>query len=189
MGNESAPLRADDNDGRATYRRLQAFVRSHRRDQGRVNTLRLWIAARNDSGDVIKDLAEVERTDHPSVQALIERRDRYNEIRERIEQLQGILDGNIDTESGGKHDRIRAFETYERLSARAEKELAAIEHCLLDLRKEFASSAKTMAQILVEAAKLKYHHQAHREKMELAKNADPAQLANAELLKIAEMDD
>jgi hypothetical protein len=176
-----APLAAEDSDGKRTYQQLKKFVQSLRRDQGRVNTLRLWEPAVHPDGVEVKGISEVEWKDHPAIQLILARRDRYNELRRRIECLNGLLDDKSVSAEG----RVDGYKTLAGLEKAAQAELIAIEQALMDLRREFASSAKTLASILVEAAKLKANAAAHRDRMDVARKMDPANLPDAALEKIA----
>lgn len=184
MADEVVPLKGEDKDGLATYRQLMKFVKSVRRDQSRVNCLRLWPGGVQHNGRA-NEASEVWWNDHPSIQAILERRDRYNELAERMGKLKGLLeDGEVSAEA-----RVDGYRTYDNLQRQLSNELRAIEENLQDMRREFAGSAKTMAGILVEAAKMRHAYKVHQDRMDLAKGADPAHLSSAELLKIADPDE
>lgn len=184
-GEEIVPLKSDDREGKNAWRNLVRFIRTTRKFQGRINTLRLWTEAIGPTGKVHKKIAEVEYDDHPQVQLILERRDRYNELREDIEKQKELAaDPGLDTEL-----RCKLFESINAMTTRADKELIAIELVMAQIRREWTEAAKTILKMLEAAAKLKLMQRMHEDKIELAKQKDPGSLSTAELLKVLETDD
>jgi len=156
-----------------------------RRYAQRLNTMHLLKTVQDYQGRSCK-LTEVSWSDHPQIQLLLERRDKYLAAMRTAELARSI----VEDPSLRSEDRAEALSNLAHYERIADGHLSAMETILKEARKDALTYTKNMSALLGAAANLVEDRREHDEKMELERlkvgrlsDLDLAKMEMAEAIK------
>lgn len=139
-------------------------VRIDRRFNGRVNNLQL-LADRKRPDETVCRMSEPEWKDHPQIQLLLERRDRYLSSRQNLEIAQDAIAkcrNEIDPQ-----ELPRVLQNLVKLENQVSDHLEAMESVFVAIRRETAGRTKNLISMVTEAAKMAENARISAEKLEI----------------------
>lgn len=157
-----------DKDGRLLNRIMLDIakdVRIDRRFNGRINNLQL-LGDRKRPDETVCRMSEPEWKDHPQIQILLERRDRYLSCKNALTQAQTILASVTFNEPD---DFLVALRDVAKLEAQSDANLKAMETCFVAIRHNGAQRTKSLTDIVTKAASIAETARMHHERLEVEK--------------------
>lgn len=137
-GGESDPVIPPAQQRRAlkVVNDVNRHVKVMRRFDGRINNLQLFSAITRACDG--KEIAQSDRQwhDHPIVQLLLQRRDRYQELERDVRRYQDVINDFAPTGKTEQALKAAAVVAICKLEMQSHKELEAMELCLSQIRKE-----------------------------------------------------
>jgi hypothetical protein len=144
---------------------LRKTERTQRRLLGRVNTLQLLGDIANPDGGLCKR-SDRQWRDHPQIQLLLERRDRYQCMEEEIRGFKSAIEEFEHTaDKSDAQAIVSAYGSLARLRTQQSAEMTAMEACLTNLRKEGTAHTGQLAKIVSDLAKLEQNWLMHKERL------------------------
>jgi hypothetical protein len=135
---------------------VNKHVKIMRRFDGRINNLRLFEDFVHLQGHVLTQ-SRVEYSDHPLIQLLLQRRDRFQQLQKDIDQYQKIIDGFSPVDKSDYIVRVEAITAVAKLKVQQSKELEAMEISLTNIRKEMTIHLHTCQKFVTDMVKISQH--------------------------------
>lgn len=142
---------------------VNRHVQTMRRFEARLNTMHLFKGFVHPQGQPLSK-SEVTYKDHPLVQLLLERRDRYDRMEEQIAQYQAVVD---DFSPDGKSEqalKVNAIIHLAKLKMQQSDELEAMESNLIALRKMTTVHLHTCQKFITDIVKISQYERLLRQK-------------------------
>lgn len=139
---------------------INKHVKIMRRFDARINNLRLFDDFVHLSG-IPLGRSQVEYKDHPQIQLLLQRRDRYQKLLREVELYKAVISGS--GASGEK--KCDAIMSVSRLEVQAHRELEAMEVCFTNIRKELSNHINTVQKFVADVIRISQVERMIRHKM------------------------
>ncbi len=132
---------------------VNKHVKIMRRFDARINNLRLFEDFVHLQGHLLSR-SRVEYSDHPLIQLLLQRRDRYQELQKHVDQYQKIIDGFSAESESDRDAKMDAITAVVKLKVQQSKELEAMEISLTNVRKEMTIHLHTCQKFVTDMVKI-----------------------------------
>lgn len=134
---------------------INKHVKVMRRFDGRINNLRLFEDFVHLQGHVLSR-SRVEYSDHPLIQLLLQRRDRYTALQAQIDTFERELAKYTPAadDAVGWNARMNAMSNVAKLKVQQSKELEAMELSLTNVRKELTIHLHTCQKFVTDMVKI-----------------------------------
>ncbi len=160
-------------------------VRIDRRFNGRINNLHL-LGDFHRPDETVAKMSIPEWKDHPQIQILLERRDRYLQTRANLEIARTALadySNQIDPEEFPK-----ALMALAKLEGQCADHLKALESCFVAIRHEGMTRTKLLTSMVTDAAQMAESSRMHTERMAVERQKLESQDMNDMLAEVVKDD-
>lgn len=161
---------------------VNKHVKIMRRFDGRINNLRLFEDFTHPVGHPLAK-SRVEWSDHPQIQLLLQRRDRYQALTDQIATYEAVIARfHPDVEdAGGFRAKMEAISSVARLKVQQSKELEAMEVALALIRKEMTVHLHTCQKFVTDMVKISQFERALAKKIGTSNEDLPDDVLDAKL--------
>lgn len=153
-GNEPAIPAAQAKRALRILNILSRHVTIMRRFDARVNNLRLFTDFVRPHDGMAISRSKIEWSDHPQIQLLLQRRDRYDELTREMDKYARILEETPAQTPGENTAKFKALDSLAKLRYQQHKELEAMEIAIQDIRKTLAAHLHSCSKFVTDMAKV-----------------------------------